>query len=123
LLQQADGTFIAAANSNEGGSLVGWDPLLDLYEQKSTGEIPVCSVLRYSYPKKLLLHGSVTGILSTYAVPSMSPVWSSLLHDGSSGPITGVCSSFDDLYLLSVGIDGNFFVYKREGQAGEILGN
>lgn len=34
------------------------------------------------------------------------------LHDSSYGVITGICASFDEKYLISVGLDGNIFTFK-----------
>jgi hypothetical protein len=44
-------------------------------------------------------------------VEQIEHLWRWNLHDGS---VTKVCSSFDDSYIISVGKDGNLFVYKVE---------
>lgn len=42
----------------------------------------------------------------------IGPYWSLTVHDNSYGKVSGLCSSFDDKYLFSVGTDGNFFMFE-----------
>lgn len=42
----------------------------------------------------------------------MGPYWSLTVHDNHYGKISSLCSSFDDRFLFSVGMDGNFFMFE-----------
>lgn len=42
----------------------------------------------------------------------MGPYWSLTVHDNHYGKISNLCSSFDDRFLFSVGMDGNFFMFE-----------
>ncbi|KAK3256942.1 hypothetical protein CYMTET_33952, partial [Cymbomonas tetramitiformis] len=79
-----------------------------------------CGVLKLSHSGKFILSGSFEG---TVRVQPLAPIsedsvapsgrpkyWEFPVHDGHNGRLTGVELSFDDAYLLSVAMDGSFFV-------------
>lgn len=50
-------------------------------------------------------------ILESREISKLDNYWSMNMHDNHYGAVTGICLSFDEKFLLSVGNDGNFFVY------------
>jgi WD40 repeat protein len=68
--------------------------------------------LRYSRTKRLLVSGNYDGSVRIFEVDNKgnpSRFWESSMHRAL---VNGVATSFDDSYLLTVGQDGNFFVYR-----------
>ena len=50
-------------------------------------------------------------ILESREIMELGCYWSHNMHDNHYGAVTNVALSFDEKFLLSVGSDGNFFVY------------
>uniref|UniRef100_A0ABM0LYK4 Myosin-2 heavy chain-like n=1 Tax=Saccoglossus kowalevskii TaxID=10224 RepID=A0ABM0LYK4_SACKO len=44
-------------------------------------------------------------------INKLSQYWSLNMHDNNYGPLTGISSSYDNQFVLSVAADGNIFVY------------
>ena len=50
-------------------------------------------------------------LLESRDISKLNSYWSQNMHDNHYGAVTNVSLSFDERFLLSVGSDGNFFVY------------
>lgn len=50
-------------------------------------------------------------ILESRDINKLDSYWSLNMHDNHYGAVTNISLSFDEKFLLSVGNDGNFFVY------------
>ncbi|GBG93046.1 hypothetical protein CBR_g58401 [Chara braunii] len=92
------------------------------------------SSLRLTRSIRFLLTGYEDGVVRLEYAPWIQPqpelhLWEKCLHDGFSGTVNGVATSFDDTFLLSVASDGSFFVHsltldgtmQREGETGTLL--
>ena len=50
-------------------------------------------------------------ILESRDIQKLDNYWCLNMHDNHNGAVTDISLSFDEKFLLSVGNDGNFFVY------------
>ena len=50
-------------------------------------------------------------LLESGDIDTLDSYWSQNMHDNHYGAVTSISLSFDERFLLSVGKDGNFFVY------------
>uniref|UniRef100_A0A8D2LTQ5 Cilia- and flagella-associated protein 44 n=1 Tax=Varanus komodoensis TaxID=61221 RepID=A0A8D2LTQ5_VARKO len=48
---------------------------------------------------------------SEFSMDNIAGYWSFSLHDNDYGKIQGICTSFDDRFLVTCGADGNIFTY------------
>jgi WD40 repeat protein len=70
------------------------------------------TTLNYTASRRFLVTGSRDGIVRIRSVENQNPFAQVIAHDGCSGAINAVATSFDDQFLLSVGDDGQFFVFR-----------
>uniref|UniRef100_A0A1I8JLC0 Cilia- and flagella-associated protein 44 n=1 Tax=Macrostomum lignano TaxID=282301 RepID=A0A1I8JLC0_9PLAT len=83
---------------------------------KDSSDVPV-SVISFSKSGRRAYLGMQDGsvrvqLLDTpFDIGSMTSQWCLPMHDNDYGAVTGICPSHDDAYLISVGRDGNYFVY------------
>ena len=81
---------------------------------KAVSHPNACLDLKYSHSGMYLLSAARDSIRIQ---PSSlgGNFWSSSLHNTATGLVSSVCTSFDDTYLLSTGLDGSFFIQEFKG--------
>jgi len=77
-------------------------------------EFGVLSIVDKSLSGKYILIGSHSGKVQIRPADALEKSVMFATHDGDEGEISGVCLSFDDRILSSVGKDGNFFVFNLD---------
>ncbi|RVE65424.1 hypothetical protein OJAV_G00116460 [Oryzias javanicus] len=80
---------------------------------------PICS-MTFSSSRQLLLCGMHSGSIRVYplqpghlAPTAMQACWALSVHDNHYGHLRHICCSFDDLFVLTAGDDGNIFSFSR----------
>lgn len=53
----------------------------------------------------------IQNLETEYDLSAMGPNWNLTMHDNDYGHITSICPSYDGKMLLTVGADGNFFLF------------
>lgn len=84
-------------------------------------KLPVITVSRClfdSTSRLLMFCGMQNGALRVYplqdkdlSVNTLKEYWSFNVHDNDYGQIQGICSSYDDRFLITCGGDGNIFTF------------
>ncbi|XP_068733143.1 cilia- and flagella-associated protein 44-like isoform X1 [Montipora capricornis] len=83
---------------------------------------PIRSVC-FSHSGKFLLLGMDNGVVRIHPLDGklglehLSSYWALNVHDNQHGGIKHIKTSFDDKYIFTAGMDGNFFVFKFMDQA------
>lgn len=70
----------------------------------------IVSTLAHSPRDELLLIGSRNGSIQVRSLSDISYYFSSHLHDGNYGQVTGITTTFDEKLVISVGADGHMFI-------------
>ncbi|KAJ8316119.1 hypothetical protein KUTeg_006133 [Tegillarca granosa] len=92
------------------------DEPVRLIPVEESKDIPI-RIMKYSINGKQMLFGMEDGSVriqnleTEYDLSAMGPFWNLTMHDNDYGHITGICPSYDGKMLLTVGADGNFFLY------------
>jgi len=55
-------------------------------------------------------------LVHAFDISELGPAWVLSVHDNNYGYITGLLQSYDGSVLISVGADGNFFLFSVMGQ-------
>ena len=77
----------------------------------------------FSHSGKFLLLGMDDGVLRIHPLDGsnnfehFSSFWALNVHDNHHGGIRHIKSSFDDKYVFTAGLDGNFFVFRFMDEA------
>ena len=63
-------------------------------------------------------------VLESHDMDKLDSYWRFNMHDNQSGAIMEISMSFDEKFLLSIGQDGNFFIYSfmEEAKVKEMIG-
>ncbi|KAF6034679.1 hypothetical protein EB796_007012 [Bugula neritina] len=83
-------------------------------------ETPI-STMKFSDTHQQVLVGSQTGVIRAHPITGSdlvdtSSYWQLAMHDNQNGSITSINISYDGSYIITVGQDGNFFVYNYMSQ-------
>jgi WD40 repeat protein len=82
-----------------------------------------CRAFGYSATSKYLIAGMDNGQVQVRsAADPTTVIWTGHFHDGVTGRVTHVATSFDGCYLLTVGSDANFFVLKLQSEPDQDFG-
>lgn len=92
----------------------------------NSNDTPIRSVC-FSHSGKFLLFGMDDGVLRIHPLDGsndledFSTFWALNVHDNHHGGIRHIKTSFDDKYVFTAGMDGNFFVFRFMDKAVEGL--
>ncbi|KAG8430441.1 hypothetical protein GDO86_020595 [Hymenochirus boettgeri] len=82
-----------------------------------TDNNPICK-MHFSTNKQLLFCGMRNGAVRVYPLQANDPLlnsmhayWSLGVHDNQYGSIQAICTSYDNLHLVTCGADSNIFTY------------
>lgn len=81
------------------------------------------SLSSFSHSGKFLLLGMDNGVLRIHPLDGsndfehFSSFWALNVHDNHHGGIRHIKTSFDDKYVFTAGLDGNFFVFRFMDEA------
>jgi len=82
----------------------------------------------YSKQQKQAAIGFQNGSIRIYLLKDkkdfsrLGPHWTRWAHDQDYGDLSSVAFSYDDRYVFSTGLDGNFFVYQTADTARFVFG-
>nr|XP_006000125.2 PREDICTED: cilia- and flagella-associated protein 44 [Latimeria chalumnae] len=94
-----------------------WDEPLGYLPLENVDENPIQKVC-FSSNKRLLLCGMENGQVRVYPLQSndliripLEGYWELNSHDNNYGCINGICTSYDDQFIVTCGADSNIFVF------------
>ncbi|XP_052805423.1 cilia- and flagella-associated protein 44-like isoform X2 [Mya arenaria] len=86
-----------------------------------SNDVPICTI-KWSKNGQQAMFGMENGqiriqnLIHAFDISELGPSWCLSMHDNNYGQITGLLQSYDGSMLISVGADGNFFLFSVMGQ-------
>ncbi|XP_077594090.1 cilia- and flagella-associated protein 44-like [Stigmatopora nigra] len=102
------------------------DEPFDFLKVLNADDDPICTIT-FNSNRQLMLCGMHSGAIRVYplnpknhTLNSMQEYWELSIHDSNYGHLQHICCSFDDMFVLTAGDDGNIFSFNlfphQEGQ-------